>query len=186
MAAPPFHLRRDVRLCRIANKWRCREPQTREESTTEPASDLYATPVLCHDTLLGEIDMNPVRSKLDVGIWGDWGWRAARSAAGAAFAAMLVSCGSGGGGSGTEPLPPPTQTEAARFLTQATFGPTETATSALASQGYGAWLAAEFAKPQTLHRTYMDTMAASLAASGGTISPSNFYESWWTQAIPRL
>jgi uncharacterized protein (DUF1800 family) len=162
-------------------------------------SDLYAPLVLCQDTwlLLGEIDMNPVQSKLDVGIWGDWGLRAARAVAGAALAAVLASCGSGGGGGdagggggsgsggggGTEPLPPPTQTEAARFLTQATFGPTEAATSGLLNQGYTAWLTAEFAKPQTLHRTYMDKMAATLAASGGTISPSNFYESWWTQAV---
>ena len=128
--------------------------------------------------------MKSIQSKLDdmaVGASRGWGPHAKRAAASALLAA-LAACGSGGG-AGTEPQAPPTQTESARFLAQATFGPTEAATTALSSQGYAAWLAAEFAKPQTLHRTYMDTMAASLAATGGSISPSNFYESWWNQAV---
>ncbi len=79
-------------------------------------------------------------------------------------------------------MPLPTQTESARFLTQATIGPTEASTSSLTQQGYSAWLAAEFAKPQTLHRSYMDTRAAALGTSG-SISANTFYESWWTQAI---
>lgn len=63
------------------------------------------------------------------------------------------------------------------------MGPNDAAIADLTQQGYAAWLTGQFAKPQTLHRTYMDQMAASLAATGGSISPSNFYESWWRQAV---
>ena len=111
-------------------------------------------------------------------------------AGGALLAALLVvtlaACGSGSGGSGdaeTPSGPPPTQAEASRFLTQATMGPTETDVAALMQQGHAAWLADQFAKPQMLHRTYMEAQAAALVASNGTLSPSNFYESWWTQAV---
>jgi uncharacterized protein (DUF1800 family) len=102
-----------------------------------------------------------------------------------ALAALLSACGGGSGSSAadTTNATPPTQTEAARFLAQATMGANDTAINTLVQQGYGAWLSDQFAKPQTPHRSYMDTMAASLAASGNTISAGNFYESWWKQAI---
>ncbi len=116
--------------------------------------------------------------------------RAARLAACCWVAAALVACGSGGGGDGgggggseAESGPSPTQAEAARFLTQATMGPTEAETANLALTGYAAWLAEQFARPQTPHRSYMEAQAAALAATGGTLSPSNFYESWWAQAV---
>lgn len=111
--------------------------------------------------------------------------------AASALAVLLAACGggdgsasSGGGGSGGGggSLPPPTQTESARFLTQATIGPTEIATTSLTQQGYSAWLADQFAKPQSLHRSYMDAETARLAPAG-TISANTFYESWWKQAI---
>ncbi|MEC5398514.1 DUF1800 domain-containing protein [Uliginosibacterium sp. H1] len=81
----------------------------------------------------------------------------------------LAGCGGGGGssggggtaGSGTTgggtpaaqtptpaPLPanetPPTEADAVRFLTQATFGPTQTALNTVVGSGYRNWLAAQF------------------------------------------
>ncbi len=99
-----------------------------------------------------------------------------------AVAVLLAACG---GNSSEEEAnaTPPTTNEAARFLTQATMGPNEAAIASLTQQGYSAWLTDQYAKPQTLHRSYMDSMAASLAATGGTISANNFYESWWKQAL---
>ncbi len=116
---------------------------------------------------------------------------AAHAAACAAVLAALVACGSGAGDSGpqtdaeaqAQALPPPTQAEAARFLTQATMGPTEADTTGLLQTGYAAWLADQFVRPQTPHRNYMDAQAAALVASNGSLSPSNFYESWWQQAV---
>ena len=110
----------------------------------------------------------------------------ARLALSVLLASVLVACGSGSGGGGdaqTPSGPPPTQAEASRFLTQATMGPTEADANSLVQQGYAAWLAEQFAKPQTPHRTYMEAQALALAATSGTLSPSNFYESWWTQAV---
>ncbi len=115
----------------------------------------------------------------------------ARAAACAAVLAALVACGSGASDSGpqtdaeaqAQALPPPTQAEGARFLTQATMGPTEADIARVVQSGYAAWLADQFARPQTPHRSYMDAQAAALVASNGTLSPSNFYESWWQQAV---
>jgi len=105
-----------------------------------------------------------------------------------ALAALIAACGGGSSSStasssSADSLPPPTQSESARFLTQASIGPTEASTSSLTQQGYSAWLTAEFAKPQTLHRSTMDAETARLASTNGSISANTFYESWWKQAI---
>jgi uncharacterized protein (DUF1800 family) len=111
-----------------------------------------------------------------------WLARGTRVLAGAVLAGWLAACGSGSGSS--EPSgPPPTQAEAARFLTQASFGPTEADINSVAGQGYAAWLADQFARPQALHRDYMNAMVPVLAASNATINASTFYESWWNQAV---
>ena len=75
--------------------------------------------------------------------------------AGAALsaAALLAACGGGGGSSDTPVTPPPVVTpsdgEAARFLGQAGFGASDAAVASVKSQGYGAWLDAQFAQPRT-------------------------------------
>ena len=110
-------------------------------------------------------------------------------AAAAALCVALASCGGGSGAStdtsgSTPPANEPvSKAESARFLTQATFGPTEAEIDAVATTGYAAWLEAQFAKPQALHRSYLNQASADLAATGGTISDTNFYDSWWSQAI---
>lgn len=89
----------------------------------------------------------------------------------AVFSTALAACGGGGGGGSSatptdtppptsppDPIPPPapepmvvSPEEAARFLSQATFGPDSGAINALANSSLDAWLSAELAKPATLH-----------------------------------
>jgi uncharacterized protein (DUF1800 family) len=120
-------------------------------------------------------------------------YRAARMALIAAALAMFNAC-SGGGGStapgggatgttspGSTASQAPTQQEASRFLAQATFGPTTADVSSVVTIGYAAWIDDQFAKPQKLHRTYMDTVAATLPA-GTNLNQNNFFESFWQQA----
>ena len=107
---------------------------------------------------------------------------------------MVAACGGGGGGSTADPtagapgpqaqaVVTPTPTEAARFLTQATFGPTTNEINRLSSMTYAAWLDDQFAKPQTLHRLYMNQAAADLASIGQTLSRTNFWDSFWNQSL---
>lgn len=82
----------------------------------------------------------------------------------------LFACGGGGGSGGTNtpiepnvpvdpPAPPPpppepevlTEHQAARFLSQSTFGPSQAAVDALIDSGAEAWLLEEFEKPASLH-----------------------------------
>ncbi|HET7794679.1 MAG TPA: DUF1800 domain-containing protein [Rhizobacter sp.] len=115
-----------------------------------------------------------------------WAERLMRSAGAAVLVAVLAACGSGGSddaSSGESSGPPPTQAEAARFLAQATYGPTEASINALTQSSYSAWLNDQFTRPAVPHRTYVDQKAADLAANGGTVSPTNFRESYWRQAL---
>ena len=68
-----------------------------------------------------------------------------------AFSVMLAACGGGGGGSSSvpsssppSPPPPPpaaiSEAEAARFLTQASFGPTRAEIARVQTLGYSQWL----------------------------------------------
>ena len=114
------------------------------------------------------------------------GW--GRRLAALALALGLAACGGGkDAGSGTasgQAAPEPTsQTEAARFLAQASFGADDASIADVSQRGYRLWLAGQFAKPQRLHRDYMDRMAADLALVNSSVGPSQFYESFWQQAI---
>ena len=125
------------------------------------------------------------------------GGRFARFGRGAvATAVLLVVAACGGGGGSTDPsatgtpdspvvqaAKTPTQIEAARFLTQATMGPTEAEINRLSGMQYGAWIDEQMAKPLTLHRLYINQASADLDAVGQKLSPINFYDSWWSQAL---
>jgi uncharacterized protein (DUF1800 family) len=117
--------------------------------------------------------------------------RLARGAAAATLLAVLAACG---GGSGSGAADGPTSSPAAagpsnaplaasRFLTQATYGPTSAEITRLQTMSYAAWIDEQFAKPQSYHRLYMNQAAADLAATGGTISQTNLFDSYWSQAI---
>ncbi|MFZ6645371.1 DUF1800 domain-containing protein [Undibacterium sp. TJN25] len=129
---------------------------------------------------------------------------AMRATLAAVFLLSLASCGGGGSSgsstaganpgspTGTTPpsggssdpvtVPAPTSAQASRFLEQASFGPTSADIAAVSTGGYSAWLDAQFIKPQKLHRSYMDSISATLT-TGQTLSQNNFFESFWQQAV---
>ncbi len=82
-------------------------------------------------------------------------------------------------------------TDAARFLTQASFGATKTDIDALKQKGYSAWLTEQFAKPISSHR---DAITADFAANnaGGQNLVNGVYTrpgqvhrqaAWWKIAL---
>jgi uncharacterized protein (DUF1800 family) len=87
------------------------------------------------------------------------------------------------------PAPTPERVEAARFLTQATFGPNEADIARVMKMGYSAWIDEQFAKPQASHVSAWDAAAAPIKAANPTLKPNNvaFRElvlnSFWRQAL---
>lgn len=114
-------------------------------------------------------------------------WRAGLSACIAA--ALLVACGGSKTEDGSAAPPsnpqPASRNEAARFLAQASFGPTEAEVDSVMALGYGGWIDAQFAKPQASHRVNWEAMDAAVKATNatGTIGADGVYHSFWKQAI---
>jgi uncharacterized protein (DUF1800 family) len=75
-----------------------------------------------------------------------------------------------------------TPAAASRFLAQATFGPTAASINALVASNRSDWINAQFAKPQAMHRSYVEQIGTTLAV-GAVVSPSQVYESFWNQAV---
>ena len=115
--------------------------------------------------------------------------RRLRSWAGACALLLLAACGGGssdGGGSGAPSQgTAPTRAEAARFLTQATFGPTDADIARVMSMGYGAWIDAEFSKPQSTLRPIWDARDAAVKAvtPTGTVGQDGTTNAFWKQAV---
>ncbi|SHN02354.1 DUF1800 family protein [Rhizobacter sp. OV335] len=106
--------------------------------------------------------------------------------AGALLISLLAACGGNKNdddAAAIDTSTPPTKEEAARFLTQATYGPTAADIDQLAQIGYRRWLEQQMAKPQKLHRDYMTAAMNAAAAAGTNVTSSNFMESYWAQAI---
>ncbi len=81
-----------------------------------------------------------------------------------------------------------TSFDAARFLTQATFGPTDADIQAVLAQGTSGWLAANMAKPATSHRAHWEAADAALKAANPTnptitAGQDPVWESFWKQAL---
>jgi uncharacterized protein (DUF1800 family) len=74
---------------------------------------------------------------------------------------------------------PRSDAEAARFLTQATFGATPAEIRRLRGMGYNAWLNEQFALPANLHKPYLDAQAA----QGLEIYQNARQEVWWDRAM---
>ena len=123
--------------------------------------------------------------------------RAGMAAVALGLAMTLAACGGGGGGGGSNggggnPLPPPppapaplTDAEAARFLTQATFGATDADINAVKASGISAWITQqEDLAPAGLHQTYVDNRLSQLKAIDpkATLNSQQFYETFWGQA----
>lgn len=112
----------------------------------------------------------------------------------------LFACGGGGGGGSSSnsneepPVIPPapvaiTATEAARFLSQATFGPGPAAIDEMVSTGSEQWLLDEFQKPASLH---LDTVLSSFPDDGNFLDDKGIplpglvflpSDSFWETAI---
>jgi uncharacterized protein (DUF1800 family) len=90
----------------------------------------------------------------------------------------------------TPPAPPPvslnspSEADAARFLTQATFGPTGSDISRFLSLGYNGWLEEQRTLAATQHLPYVQARRAELVGRGGG---DGFHtprqEAWWQNAI---
>jgi uncharacterized protein (DUF1800 family) len=108
--------------------------------------------------------------------------------------AMLAACGGGDGGSGGgdsgsggNAEVPASREAAARFLTQATFGPTEADIDRVMTIGYGAWIDEQFARPAFAHRaTWEAADAAAKAADPGnanaTAGQNGTINAFWKSA----
>ena len=94
-------------------------------------------------------------------------------------------------GSGSQTFTPPpappvvnlnvvTQSDAARFLTQATFGPTLADVNTVATGGYAAWISAQLALPETSHlaATRADSVAFPNTSTFAVIE-NDRYAAWW-------
>jgi uncharacterized protein (DUF1800 family) len=75
--------------------------------------------------------------------------------------------------------------EAARFLTQATFGPTESELANLTGNAYATWIDQQIALPASYHRAAMMARTSQWLArgdtSGGWQGPRN--ETWWQRSL---
>ncbi len=89
------------------------------------------------------------------------------------------------------PLPVPvaekpgTRDDAARFLTQATFGPTDADIDRLMTLGYSAWIDEQLALPAASHRGHWEARDAGIKAANPAQSAGvdQVYESFWKQAV---
>ncbi|MHA7873098.1 MAG: DUF1800 family protein, partial [Hyphococcus sp.] len=107
-------------------------------------------------------------------------------------AAVLAACSSGGDEPAPEqpepeqPAPGPVTgadlvsgLEASRFLTQATFGPSDQDVNQLTTSGLSAWLMTEFEKPQeSLLQEVLENEAA-----GEDVGGDQLAEAFWTRAV---
>jgi uncharacterized protein (DUF1800 family) len=75
----------------------------------------------------------------------------------------------------------PTERQAARLLTQATFGPTDASIKAVMDAGYTGWINAQMAMPlpAKTHTQYLHDRNIAQKIYDST----DFYETWWRQAI---
>ena len=74
---------------------------------------------------------------------------------------------------------PYSDAQAARFLTQATFGPSLAEISRLRQIGYNTWLAEQAAAPASHHRPYLEAQEA----AGIEVYQNSRQEAWWKYAI---
>jgi len=69
------------------------------------------------------------------------------------------------------------------MLSQTTFGPTDAEIDRVVAIGFPAWLEEQFAKPQALHRDYIDRRTAEIAPLGFAAVQNDFLETFFAQAV---
>ncbi len=76
---------------------------------------------------------------------------------------------------------PATDAEAARFLTQATFGPTVAGIARLRAIGYGEWMDQQLGTAPTPARPFVEQVIAARTAAGQNVSQNQRVDRWlWT------
>ena len=95
------------------------------------------------------------------------------------------SAGSGGGSNAIGISIHPNAVDAGRFLTQATFGPTDASIDGLTASSYDAWITAQEALPPTSHLADLDARLVlyRLTDPNRYIYEDDFYDSFWDQAV---
>ncbi len=83
---------------------------------------------------------------------------------------------------------PPTATDAARFLSQATFGPTDALIAQVQTQGFDTFLNNQFAVPASSHLAIVDAEFAALPTPAPGATPNQpslnmTNDAWWTRAV---
>jgi uncharacterized protein (DUF1800 family) len=73
------------------------------------------------------------------------------------------------------PSATPSQTDAVRFLAQATYGPTDDSINQVISQGYDTWITNQFNTPQTSQLTILQGRTES-------VTFNQYWDSWWKLA----
>jgi uncharacterized protein (DUF1800 family) len=95
-------------------------------------------------------------------------------------ALVLTACSARNGAS--PPNTPPAAAEAARFLTQTSFGATDASISMVRSDGYAEWLAEQMAMPVSgSHVAFMQARRALPNAPNPSVN--EWYGSFWQQAV---
>ena len=77
---------------------------------------------------------------------------------------------------------PASTNDAARFLTQATFGPTLADVNYLMAQGYGEWIDEQLAKPATLGEPTVEAVVNARTAGGQKVNNTQRLNRWFWQA----
>ncbi|MDR3388766.1 MAG: DUF1800 family protein [Rudaea sp.] len=77
---------------------------------------------------------------------------------------------------------PASTNDAARFLTQATFGPTQADINYLMAQGYSEWIDEQLAKPTTLSEPTVEAIVNARTAGAQNVSQTQRLNRWFWQA----
>jgi uncharacterized protein (DUF1800 family) len=103
----------------------------------------------------------------------------------AILAALTVAACSGVRGTGNGGAAP-TSAEAARFLTQATYGATESSITVVQASGYSQWIDQQMVTPAPpSHQADVDARLVQIRLTNptATLNPVDFYYSYWDQAV---
>lgn len=125
------------------------------------------------------------------------GRRPAMLAALALATSLLSACGGGAGSAADSAAPtagpaaapviikPGSREDAMRFLSQASFGPTEASIAAVMEKGYEPWLDEQFAKPASAHRLNWDASDATIKTvkPGSSAGEREVLDSFYKVAI---
>ncbi|WP_293900804.1 DUF1800 domain-containing protein [Phenylobacterium sp.] len=101
-------------------------------------------------------------------------------------ALALASCSGARGTGSSSGGAAPTAAEAARFLTQATYGATDPTIGQVRASGYSAWIDQQIVMPAPAsHQSDVEARLVALKAVNpmATLNPVDFYYSYWDQAV---